>query len=346
MSLEIEEIRTLGKLAGQSEWGEVLSSSQEDQLFLKLSWLKAWWEVFGEDRGMLVLKVLEDGRPVGYAPMMIASRGKVVRWKKVQFIGSGPSDRCGVIAINGREDVHRAIWDHILAKEDWDVIELRDIIAGGPTDYCVRSVFPAAELCQQPSPYITLERDYATYVSGLSKNMRTNLSRYRRKLFDDGVTFQAWRDRDEVEAGVKWLKELSDARWDFTNVLKAPGMMSFVERASKELAAEGGIVFHCLEKNGRPLAITMGFEDRDRYLYYLSGFDPSISKNSPGSVLLSLIIEDCHLRGRKEVDLLRGSEAYKYRFNARDRLQEHLRTVNRGLIRSAGYALREAPLSE
>jgi CelD/BcsL family acetyltransferase involved in cellulose biosynthesis len=346
MNLEVEEIRSMSRLAGQEEqWSDVLATSQEDRLFLKLPWLKAWWDVYGEDRGMLVLKVLEDGRAVGYAPLMVTSRGKVVRWKKLQFIGSGPSDRCGIIAKDGREDVHRAVWDYIQTKADWDVIELRDMMTGGPTDGAVRSAFPYAEIAHQPSPYIPLQCDYGTYVGNLSKNMRGNLSRYWRKLQEEGATFQAWRTKDDVQRGVKVLKELSDQRWDFSNVLKGPGMMSFVDRASRELAKEGSVVFHALTIKEEPVAITMGFEDDGRYMYYLSGFGPQQAKNSPGSILLSKIIEDCCTRGKREVDLLRGDEAYKYRFNARDREQAHMRTVNRGLLRSAGYALREAPLS-
>lgn len=346
MGLEIEEIRSLSKLVGQEEqWSDVLHTSREDRLFLKLPWLKAWWDVYGEDRGMLVLKVLEDGRAVGYAPLMIASRGRVVRWKKLQFIGSGPSDRCGIIAKEGRRDVHKAVWEYIQANADWDVIELRDMITDGPTDWAVRSVFPYAEIHHNPSPYILMERDYATYVGKLSKNMRGNLSRYRRKLQDEGATFNTWKSRDEVQRGVRVLKDLSDRRWDFSNVLKGPGMMSFVERASRELAKEGAVVFHTLEIRDEPIAITMGFQDDERYLYYLSGFSPRQAKNSPGSILLSRIIEDCHAKGKREMDLLRGDESYKYRFNALNREQAHLRTVNRGFLRSAGYALREAPLS-
>jgi hypothetical protein len=46
-----------------------------------------------------------------------------------------------------------------------------------------------------------------------------------------------------------------------------------------------------------------------------------------------------------EVDLLRGTEPYKYRFNAVDRVLFHFRALNRGLWRSARCAVREAPLN-
>ena len=52
-----------------------------------------------------------------------------------------------------------------------------------------------------------------------------------------------------------------------------------------------------------------------------------------------------HRQGRREVDMLRGTEDYKYRFNAVDRQHVHFRATNRGMLRSAACRLREAELS-
>jgi CelD/BcsL family acetyltransferase involved in cellulose biosynthesis len=346
MALEIEEIRSIDRLVRTSEeWKEVLSTCGEDRLFLSLAWLKPWWECFGDRRELQVLRVSEDGRAVGFAPFMVTSRGRIAHWRKLEFIGSGPSDRCGIIAAEGRPDVHRAIWDHLRAKDDWDVIELRDIQTGGPTEQNVRACHPSAEYVTSISPHIILKNDYPTYFAGLSRSMRSNLGRGWRRLEDEGAVLRALRTPAEMEEATRYLKELSDARWDIANVLKTPRMVEFVTRAALEMAAEGSVAFHAIEVNGHPTAISMGFEDQDRYLHYLSGFDPELAKYSPGSVLLLKIIEDCYRAGRTEVDLLRGIEPYKYRFNAVDRIQVHFRALNRGVLRSASCALREAPLS-
>ena len=167
MALEIEEIRSLDRLVRTSEdWTEVLSTSGEDQLFLSLAWLKPWWECFGDRRELLVLRVIEDGRAVGFAPFMVTARGRIAHWRKLEFIGSGPSDRCGIIAAEGRPDVHRAIWDHLKARDDWDVIELRDMASGSPTDVNIRSLFPHAEYVSSASPHIVLNDRYSTYNRG------------------------------------------------------------------------------------------------------------------------------------------------------------------------------------
>ena len=43
--------------------------------------------------------------------------------------------------------------------------------------------------------------------------------------------------------------------------------------------------------------------------------------------------------------MLRGTEGYKYRFNAVDRMQYIMRAVNKGAIRDIESRFREEPLS-
>lgn len=141
------------------------------------------------------------------------------------------------------------------------------------------------------------------------------------------------------------LKELSNARWESANVLKLPKMMDSAEKISKIRNEAGGTVFHSIDVHGKPIAIAMGFEDKNRYMYYLSGFDPEYAKMSPGYVLISEIIHENCQKGIKEVDMLRGTEDYKYRFNAVDRTQITMRVVNEGLMRGVEARLREAKLT-
>jgi CelD/BcsL family acetyltransferase involved in cellulose biosynthesis len=346
MGIEIEEVRTVDRLNRlASEWDDVLRGSGEDSIFLGLPWLLSWWSIFGETRELMVLHATEGGRSVGFAPFMISSRGKISCWRKLEFIGSGPTDRLAIIARDGRRDVHRAFWDHVKEKDDWDVVELREMTAGDITEGIIREYYPSAEYVQALSPHILLEGNYESYLSGLSKNMRYNLGRNRRKLEESGAAFRTLRTPSEVAEGVHYLRKLSEARWDLASVLVMPHMVEFIELAAGELAKKGEMVFHTIELGDEPIAITMGFEAEHKYMYYLSGFDPEHSKTSPGSVLLSRIIEESYGKGMSEVDLLRGTEPYKYRFNAVDRVLFHFRALNRGLWRSARCAVRETPLN-
>ena len=343
MPLTVDEVSSLARLEEESQdYMDVLRTSGEDPLFLNLDWLSAWYGAYGEERRSLILRVTENGRPIGYAPLALYEQGR--HWTKVRFMGSGPSDRCGIIARDARPDIHDAIWEHMRARDDWDVIELRDMKRGGPTEQGARRAFPVREEAAEVAPYVSLNGGrYDDYVASLSKNMRTTVGRGWRRLQDHGAEFRSMRTADRLDVALRWLRELHDQRWRSSSCLSMPGMPQFIETVARRMIGRG-IVFHAILVDGTPQAITMGLEDEHRYLYYLSGFGPDYAQYSPGNVLLARIIEECHERGCREFDLLRGSEPYKYRFNAVDRPQIHIRAVNRGLIRRTQYSLREAPL--
>jgi CelD/BcsL family acetyltransferase involved in cellulose biosynthesis len=121
-------------------------------------------------------------------------------------------------------------------------------------------------------------------------------------------------------------------------------MVKFVGRVVTGLAREGIPTLHYLKEGDRIIAIGLGFEYLRRYLCFLSGFDPEFSTYSPGSLLLGKVLEMCYQKGIKEVDLLRGAEAYKYRFNALDRKLVCFRMTRDGVKKSIIEATKERQL--
>lgn len=346
MALEADETDSLSHmLALKDIWNELLKSSGEDSFFLSLPWLKTWWDVFGAEYKLKCITVKENGEVVGIGPFAVSSRGRVIPWRKVLFIGTGPSDRCGIIAKDGRRDIHMAIWDYLKSTDNWDVIELRDMTSTNPTFINAKSAFPEAEHIASQSPYIDVSCGYSEYMANLSKNMRYNIGRSKRKIESVGGRFTSRKGDEKCEEGMKMLQKLSNARWEGDNVLKLPNMMKFAEKVSKIQGELGSTIFHSIDVDDTPIAISMGFEDKNRYMYYLSGFDPEYAKMSPGYVLISEIIHECCLNKVGEVDMLRGTEGYKYRFNAIDRMQATMRIVNKGVLRGVESRFREEQLT-
>ena len=346
MALEAKEIDSLsGMLALEEIWNELLKSSREDSFFLSIPWLKTWWDVFGSEYKLKCITVEEAGEIVGVGPFAVSSRGRAIPWRKVLFLGTGPSDRCGIIAKNGRSDIHMAIWNYLKSTNNWDVIELRDMVYANPTFTNAKMAFPEAEYVTSLSPHIDVSHGYQEYMANLSKNMRYNIGRSKRKIEAAGGRFTSRKGDEECREGVQMLQELSAARWESDNVLKLPNMMKFAEKVSRIHGESGGTVFHSIDIDDTPIAIAMGFEDEKRYMYYLSGFNPEYAKMSPGYVLISEIIQECCSNKIKEVDMLRGTEGYKYRFNAIDRMQSTMRIVNKGMLRNVESRFREERLS-
>ncbi len=348
MGLAVREICSFAELEPlRKDWTRILSLSGEDEVFLRFEWLRPCWETFGDKKELLVLEVSEGEKIVGFAPLMVSKKGRPVPLRWVEYIGTGPSDRCAVIAEDGREDVHRAVWAHVLKRKGWDRIELRDMREDGPTARALRGSFSGGEYVFSIAPYLPLKGSHEEYLKGLSRSTRQGLARYWRRLSSDYDAKFIW-DNEESKANENFrtFVELCTARWKGVrfNVLEIPGMVEFLGKAVRDLARTNNVVFTRLEAGGRTIATQLGFEYRTRYLYYLSGFDPGFSDYSPGTVLMGKVIEECYRRGLEEVDMLRGGEDYKYRFKAVDRRQLHFRDTRKGIKRMIGR-LRETPLT-
>jgi CelD/BcsL family acetyltransferase involved in cellulose biosynthesis len=78
------------------------------------------------------------------------------------------------------------------------------------------------------------------------------------------------------------------------------------------------------------VAIFYGFAHNDSVYFYLSGYDPSLEKLSPGTVIVAYAIEQAVREGAKAFDFLRGAEDYKYAWGAQDRVNKRRRLIRNG----------------
>jgi len=323
MALEIREVRSRDEFDHSKEaWNEILRTSGEDDVFLRNEWLGAWWDTYGKGKEMIVLEVLEGERTVGFAPFATSGR-RLSLSRSLEFIGSGPSDRCGILAESGRADVHAAVWEYMMGREGWNTADLRDTREDCPTAANIARIFPSAERETSVSPCVSITGTYEDYLRRLEKKDRHSIQRCWRRLSEKHeVTFGLTKPKDAKDDDFQDFVRLGKARWEGTgtdSVLGYPDMVRFIEAAVTSLAEEGIPTLHCLKERDRTVAIGLGFEYLRSYRCYLSGFDPEYATYSPGSLLVAKVLEMCHQKGLKEVDLLRGAEPYKYRFNAVDR---------------------------
>lgn len=335
MALEVNELTSLAALERRGpQYEEVFAHSDEKDIFIGLQWIANWWRVYGEGRKMLVLEVLENGRPVGYAPFMMSSIGKLLRVRILEFIGTGPSDRLGILAEDGRSEVHEAIWKYLDSDSRWDTMDLRDMREDGSTAGIMIEHFPNAQKEISMAPFIPLLGEHKDYLSSLTGNVRHSLNRLWRRLSQDhDAKFASYHAPEDMDFCYRTLLELNAMRWKTigTSTLESVQMKEFVRRTVQTHAPKGQIAFHMLHVRGVPIAITYGFVFQNRYLYYLSGFNPEYSNYGPGKSLLSKIIEDCYARGYDEVDFLRGGEQYKYSLNPINRSMFRVKLENKGL---------------
>jgi CelD/BcsL family acetyltransferase involved in cellulose biosynthesis len=112
---------------------------------------------------------------------------------------------------------------------------------------------------------------------------------------------------------------------------------SFHREAASGFLDRDWLRLHVLEFQGTCRAALHVFTCRGRGYYYSGGFDPSLARFSPGTVLTGFAIEDALDRGSHTFDFLRGDEPYKYTWGASNRVN------HRRLIWRAGSAGAVAP---
>jgi CelD/BcsL family acetyltransferase involved in cellulose biosynthesis len=73
---------------------------------------------------------------------------------------------------------------------------------------------------------------------------------------------------------------------------------------------------------GSTVGVLYGFWWRDSFAAYQSGWDRAHARDGLGNVLILHALEFAAAEGAHSFDFLRGSEPYKYRFGARDHLDQ------------------------
>jgi CelD/BcsL family acetyltransferase involved in cellulose biosynthesis len=234
-----------------------------------------------------------------------------------------------------------------MVREGWDAVELREMSSDGPTTSNLRQILPNVEFDTNVSPCVTISGTYEDYLNRLKKKNRHGLRRSWRRLSEKHeVTFGWKKGLDTSDGCYENFIRLGKTRWEGSStesVLEYPEMVRFLERAVAGLSKEGIAAFHYLEEDEKTIAIGLGFLYRQRYLCYLSGFDPEFATYSPGSLLVAKVIEMCHQIGVKEVDLLRGAEQYKYRLGAFDRKLIHFHRTREEVVKGLLDRISKSP---
>ncbi|HEY0511579.1 MAG TPA: GNAT family N-acetyltransferase [Thermoanaerobaculia bacterium] len=317
----IEEITALDDLESlREEWSALCDRSPRATPFQRPEWLISWCRAFRPGEPW-VLAVRRAGRLAALAPLLVyPNQGK----RTVAFCGGGVSDYCDVVTDPDGEDAAvGALLAHLAARRDrWEVADfepvpgesplLRNAPDGLDTQTGLRDVCPGLDLPDR----IEDLRDV------VPTRQLANLRKYRRKAEALGeLRLQTVADRPWEEL-LDLLLHLHGARWQElgeAGMLGGDGLRTFHREVAAGFHARGRLGLYALCLDGHPLAALYGFREKDAFFCYMQGFDPDHARLSPGVMVVGGVIEDVIRRGIRRLDFLRGCEAYKYAWGARDR---------------------------
>jgi len=316
----IRDVAGLAALA--SEWDDLLTRSASDTVFLTWDWLWTWWETYGAGVEPCVATVRENGRLVAAAPCKIEERRRYgLTFRQLEFIGTGRAvcpDFLDFVIAGGREaELAPVLAEALESARGWDKLALTDV----PEDSRVLGPLTArlgagglrprsevACVC----PYLPLPATWAELEAQLTHNFRRNHRKKRRRL---GAVLVPWQDGDDVRAAIATLAQLHQERMETSGRggnFRRPDYRAFHERFAERAARRGWLYIALLERDGKPIAARYGFLYRGTYYAYQSGFDPAVADDSPGEVLLGMVIEDLIGRGVREFNFLRGAQPHKF----------------------------------
>ncbi|MFC1892647.1 GNAT family N-acetyltransferase [Chloroflexota bacterium] len=299
-------------------WLDLLATCATNHVFLTPAWQKAWWQVFGCGRDLLLLSVRQDTRLMGIIPLTIQE-------KRVSFIGS--SDVCDYmdfIAHRGEESaVFSQALDYLEAM-DWDSIELHSL---RPQSLALAYFVPLAKARGYPvkitqedvSPQLVLPSSWQEYLSQLKKKERHELRRKLRRLDrTPSARFYTIREKGEVAQGMTGFLALFKLSPGEKASFMTEKMIGFFETIARSLAEEDYLRLSFLEMNGSQVASTLWL-DYDNTLYlYNSAYDPAYATLSVGLLLKVFCLREGIQEGKSRFDFLRGAESYKYDLGAQD----------------------------
>jgi len=292
--------------AARNDWLDLWRGAQDATPFQSPMWLLPWWRHFGSN-DLNVITTRENGRLTSLAPLyVIREDGESLG----MFLGTGISDYLDVLG--------GATLD--LAQIDcqmWDLQQLR----------------PSSPLLEMPLPdgwsdnieeqdrcvLLSIENAGDALQNLLSTHARKKLRYYKRSL---ACTFED-ANAENLDAFLDALFQLHAARWQQRGM---PGMLAddviqhFHRDVARAMLDAGALRMFAMRSGDRMAAVFYGFAHGDAVAYYLSGYDPSLEKHSPGTVIVAHAIEQAVRDGATTFDFLRGAEDYKYAWGAKDRI--------------------------
>lgn len=315
----------------REDWNRLSETAERPNVFMTFDWFRAWNQRYTqEDRSgrrrhnVLVLK--KDGAIVGISPLI---RRKVSRFgfcaRKVEFV-STDADYNDLVLGNDLAGQSRAIVDFLAETQDqWDLVDLRDLRATGNTLALIEGALSQTKLLYRilPEkgryPYLLIDAPWTEMVSRRSHASRRTFRNQQSRLLR--MTAEGLRVRiienPHQEPGLLQNLIALESQKHVHGEPSEPFIAKYPEVFQSlfdTLGPRGWLLVALMELGEHPLAWQIWFRCGKKLWGYLTAYDRSFSRLSPGTMLVPAMINYGFTHGYTEHDFLRGEESYKMRW--------------------------------
>jgi CelD/BcsL family acetyltransferase involved in cellulose biosynthesis len=317
---------------------------------------RAWWDAYADNAHEETLAIVDDDdRLVAIVPLMhrhevepddalthttMRHRGDrltpVNPAAKAIFFGASYHADYATVLVDPTDlpAVADAVAAYLAGPDcgEWDVVDLRRLRCGDPSADALASAIES-RATRHDFWTVSLERedvcpvvtfpagmDLEGYLGTLGKKERHEIRRKVRRAEAVGE-IALERARDPL-AELESFIELHQKRWGERGLFPAtPGGTQsrvHIRRLFELFGPDGPLQLSFLRVGERRIAAGLHFEDEDTLLYYNAGIDPNARDLSPGVLMVYAYVAQAIATGIRRMDFLRGDEAYKYEWGARD----------------------------
>lgn len=328
-AIEVTSLRGGSAIAAtEEEWRRLHGAATRPEPFLHPGWIRIHLASFEDEAAFRLVVVRRNGRLVALLPLVEeAARWRGLAYRRLRSASGVHSCRFDLLAEEGEEGAAvPAIFEHLDALR-WDVLELRDVPAGGRAERLVAHArergFPVGAWESMRTPYIVLPDERAELHARLSSKFRANLRRRRRRLGEGGrISFSR-----STRADPEWLERfyrLEAAGWKGrrgTAIAADPRTRAFYDRLAAWAAEEGILSLASLDREGEPVAMHFGLAGEGVVYLPKPAYDERFASCSPGQLLMEEVLGDAIDRGMGVFDFLGPQMDWKMDWT--DRLLPH-----------------------
>jgi CelD/BcsL family acetyltransferase involved in cellulose biosynthesis len=307
------------KLLSVDDWNKLAIRTIDYSVFITFQWQKIWWENFGRGK-LLLIAAIRNGEVLSIAPLFEDSG-------MIFFVGSGGSDYLDFIGNINEPGILEGMLNHAMKQVD--------NFLGFRFYHVPDSSYTINVLSQFAQTYNWTYYDYKTTPSPRleidTHPKEAKLSTNKKSL----VRSESWfRKNGKLEIhhlsqGEEILLHLPDffeqhikrrAITQEPSLFLNPKQKNFYNQLCKEMPETGWLRFSRISWNDQSIAFHLGFNFNGNYLWYKPSFDVSLSKHSPGEVLLRQLILQALEENAQNFDFGLGDEQFKKRFATSSRI--------------------------
>ncbi len=309
---EVKRHDSLASVAGfREEWNRLAESSPEPEVFTRFEYLSAWQGAHPRAAQAHVITVTHDGRLVGAAPLMYASRRLAgVSLQSLEFLGSPQNDYADFV-YSGENILGLLLAAMKKSAARVDLVHLAAIKETSPTRRRLRR-FGAGTLRplvlnwsrDLPEP----DAPVADYLTGEGVRPRT----LRRIEKEGEVALHVYDSPSAIRANLPILFKQHLGQWagtfspsHFQNGILRDFYLDVTD------ALHPYVTLSILTLNDSPVASLFGFAYKGKFVIYTLARDRSCDKFHCGLVCILKTMQALAKAGMGSVDFTRGDEGFK-----------------------------------